>query len=74
MPSTITACLRRRYLSAWLADVYFAHPGCGFAILIFGIIWVLKPAQRGCFIPRLSPPGIRNKSKHPVVSLDAAIP
>ena len=30
------------YLSARLADVYFALPGCGFAILILDIVRVCK--------------------------------
>jgi len=29
------------YLPAWLADAYFALPGCGFAILILGIFMIL---------------------------------
>ena len=49
VPSMITASLRRTYLSAWLAVVYFALPGCGFAILIFGIVGIIKSGSAGVF-------------------------
>jgi hypothetical protein len=55
--SMITASLRRTYRSARLTVAYFALPGCGLAILILDIVWVLNPAQRGCFDPRSSLPG-----------------
>lgn len=38
--------LRRKYLSARLAVVYFALPSCGFAILILGIIGVYGLAMQ----------------------------
>ena len=41
-PFIITAFLQRTYLSALLAEVYFALPGCGFAILILDIVGVYK--------------------------------
>jgi len=48
-PSRITASLRRTNLSARLAVVYFALPGCGFAILILDIVFVCQTDLAGVF-------------------------
>ena len=50
-----TASLRHACLSAWLAVVYLALPGCGFAILIFGPIGVHKISSARVLYPWSSP-------------------
>ncbi len=63
----ITASLRRTYLSAWPAIIYFAQPGCGFAILILNIIGVWKSGfAGGVLIPDFRLLEFPARAMHPI--------
>ena len=63
----ITASLRRTYLSAWPAIIYFAQPGCGFAILILNIIGVCEIRLcGGCFDPDFRLLEFPARAMHPI--------